>query len=360
MKASLNRINLKALSTLEDVDKNTFTICVLNGLLDLEIIIQYYLKNGNFLNLEKGNTASNQLLTAICEKYLSNQLNSDSGNEPITEIIEEVDSNPSIINRIDAFSVKQLALFNCIVRYRFSTLSVSSTDAIPSTRDIESDIGIKGVKFILSDSPKTIKNIRDLGINTICEINDFINSFNEIIDKIYNYSSIEEIFVKFFKKAKLFDVCIEHLKSTERLNTRSIDSCVENKMQNLQSIVIYFWAYDDFLKLKNCGQKLNLELIELCRKYELTLRKSIVNIFGKTPNKSFIQKINDYSIKQKSLFNTILYYRFSKLSVKSSNALIGYMQSDISIQGVIFILCHPESELRNIRYVGVSAIAEIW
>ena len=74
-------------------------------------------------------------------------------------------------------------------------------------------------------------------------------------------------------------------------------------MNDLQSIVIYFWAYDDFLKLKNCGQKCNLELIEFCRKYELTLRKSIVVLFGENPSKSFIQKINDYSIKQKSLFN---------------------------------------------------------
>jgi len=113
------------------------------------------------------------------------------------------------------------------------------------------------------------------------------------------------------------------------------------------------------LKLKNCGQKLNLELIELCRKHELTLRKSIVSLLGETPNKSFIQKITDYSIKQKSLFNNILYYRFSKLSFKSSNALKSYMNSDISIQGVIFILSNPESELRNIRNVGRSAIAEI-
>ena len=64
-------------------------------------------------------------------------------------------------------------------------------------------------------------------------------------------------------------------------------------------MVTYFWANDDFLKLKNCGQKSNLELIELCRKYELTLRKSIVDLLGENPNKSFIQKINDYSVKQK-------------------------------------------------------------
>ena len=81
-----------------------------------------------------------------------------------------------------------------------------------------------------------------------------------------------------------FEIYIEHLKKDENLSARSLKICVENNMQDLQSIVFYFWAYDDFLKLKNCGQKSNLELIELCRKYELTLRKSIVDLFGENPN----------------------------------------------------------------------------
>ena len=111
---SFNQINLKTLSTLEDVDKNTVTICVHNGLLDLEKIIQYYLKNGDFLNLEKGNTASNQLLTSLCEKYLSNQFNPEYGHEPITEINEEISSsrmNPIIENtkiRYDTIEEKDL------------------------------------------------------------------------------------------------------------------------------------------------------------------------------------------------------------------------------------------------------------
>ena len=92
------------------------------------------------------------------------------------------------------------------------TLSDKSADALKNY--MESDIGIKGTKFILSDMHGEIKNIRDLGINTICEINDFINSFNEIIDKVYDYSKVDGIFVELFKKAKLFEICIEHLKRT--------------------------------------------------------------------------------------------------------------------------------------------------
>ena len=68
---------------------------------------------------------------------------------------------------------------------------------------MESDIGIKGVKFILSNMPGGIINISNVSINTIFEINDFINSINETIDKVYNYSNIDRIFVKLIKKAKL-------------------------------------------------------------------------------------------------------------------------------------------------------------
>ena len=46
------------------------------------------------------------------------------------------------------------------------------------------------------------------------EINDFVNSFNEIIDKIFDWSNIDGIFAELFKKAKLFDICINDLKRT--------------------------------------------------------------------------------------------------------------------------------------------------
>jgi len=47
-------------------------------------------------------------------------------------------------------------------------------------------------------------------------INDFINSFNEIIDKIYDYSPIDGICVELFKKANYFEIYIEHLKSGKK------------------------------------------------------------------------------------------------------------------------------------------------
>ena len=77
-----------------------------------------------------------------------------------------------------------------------------------------------------------------------------MNSFDEIIDKVSNYSGIDKFFVKLFKTANDFNFCLEHLKIVEKLNARSLNRCVENKINDLQLMVIYFWANDDFLKLQ--------------------------------------------------------------------------------------------------------------
>ena len=57
---------------------------------------------------------------------------------------------------------------------------------------------------------------RNVSINTISGMNDFVNSFKEIIEKVSNYSTIARIFVKFFKKANDFEIYIEHFKRAER------------------------------------------------------------------------------------------------------------------------------------------------
>ena len=43
-------------------------------------------------------------------------------------------------------------------------------------------------------------------------MNDFVNSFNKIVDKEFNYSHIDKIFAELFKKAKYFDFSIDDLK----------------------------------------------------------------------------------------------------------------------------------------------------
>jgi len=60
--------------------------------------------------------------------------------------------------------------------------------------------------------PGGIKSIQNMSINTKFEMNDFVNSFNKIIDKVSNYSPIDKIFAELFKKANYFDFHTSDLK----------------------------------------------------------------------------------------------------------------------------------------------------
>jgi len=48
-------------------------------------------------------------------------------------------------------------------------------------------------------------------MDTKSQNNDFVNFLNEV-DKVFDFSDIDKIFVKLFKKANYFEICIEHLK----------------------------------------------------------------------------------------------------------------------------------------------------
>ena len=50
--------------------------------------------------------------------------------------------------------------------------------------------------------------------NKDADIYGFVISFIEIVEKAYNCSNIDRIFVELFKKANDFEICIEHLKKS--------------------------------------------------------------------------------------------------------------------------------------------------
>ena len=67
--------------------------------------------------------------------------------------------------------------------------------------------------------PGRIINIQNVGISTICKMNDFVNSINKIIDRESNYSNTDKNFAELFKKANNFDIWHRQFKrGIENLN----------------------------------------------------------------------------------------------------------------------------------------------
>lgn len=59
------------------------------------------------------------------------------------------------------------------------------------------------------------------------------------------------------------NISLEKLTKIENLSVRSSNVCEGNGLNDLNAILSYYWKNNDFLLLKNCGQKSNAELIDI-------------------------------------------------------------------------------------------------
>lgn len=69
-------------------------------------------------------------------------------------------------------------------------------------------------------------------------------------------------------KDEILNISLNDLAEIESLSTRTINVCKYYSMNDIKSILEYYHEFGDFLRLRNSGQKSNLELISLCLKYE--------------------------------------------------------------------------------------------
>lgn len=333
---NLNKINLKKLYSIEKLDDRTYITCKKNGLLSLENIIQYYLDNGDFKKLKLISEYTDQKLVAICEKYNNSSLNLDTN---IKTIIKPKEQN--ISTEIPNFSLSELA--------HIEDLSVRTINVCKryELTDLEKILHYHYVE------KESFEQMRNCGRKSIEEFVELCEKYKDLCIKRKEELSII--------KNEFFEIPYYQLIDYEGLSVRSQNVCSDNGFTDIRSIVRYYWANGSFINLRKCGRKSNIELIDLSTKYEIHFldEKPKIEILSEKPLNPLINKIADLSVKQKSLLLNILKYRFSKLSVRSSNALKSFMDSDINMQGVKFILSNTETELRNIRNVGVNSISEI-
>lgn len=378
------KIRLRNLAASENFDTVTYNFCIINELTDLEKIIQHYLMYGAFLNLRRVNETTNQKLISVCKKYLSDQPQSiikiDSDFNKVETSVEPNDSSPyeieelSILNKIeDVFKSDQSVIVsNGIIKISEVELNLEETRIKSPNYSLYELVQMEGLsvrtinvckRHELTDLEKILhfyynekerfNHLRNCGRKSEVEL--------ERLCKKYKGSNIKQKGGFSIKENCLIDVPYFELPDYRELSVRSQNVCSDNGFTNIRSIVSYYWVHGTFINLRKCGQKSNKELIDLSTKYEIYFldENPKIEILIEEPPNPFIRKITNLSITQKSLLLNILNYRFSKLSVRSSNALKSFMESNISMQDVRFLLSNSESELRSIRNVGANTISEI-
>ena len=145
----------------------------------------------------------------------------------------------------------------------------------------------------------------------------------------------------------------------ENLSVRSQNICEWNNLEDLVSILHYYWENNDFFKLRNCGQKSNTELISLCKKYEnfdFALFHKPIEIPVENP---ILQKIDRLTARQKKILNNIIESRARELSVRSYNALEKYLNENFNIKELALSLADEYFQIKNLKNVGEKTEKEL-
>ncbi len=152
------------------------------------------------------------------------------------------------------------------------------------------------------------------------------------------------------------NISLKELTELENLSVRSLNVCELNGLNDLLGILNYYWENNNFLGLRNCGQKSNTELIELCKKYDEFAIKPI----KEKPKNPIEKQIDSLTVRQKKVLNNLLESQASNLSVRSLNAIEKVSDSNITIRGLKEILINPNYDLGKIKNIGKKSVDELF
>ena len=142
------------------------------------------------------------------------------------------------------------------------------------------------------------------------------------------------------------NISLEQLTKIENLSVRSSNVCEWNELNDLTAILSYYWENNDFLGLRNCGQKSNIELIELCKRYENFVIKPIIV----SPENPLQKQLENLSVRQKQILNNVINSQLNELSNRANNVLKVFTNSDTSLKGLYEILINPDFDIKNYDY----------
>ncbi len=151
------------------------------------------------------------------------------------------------------------------------------------------------------------------------------------------------------------NIKLKELAEIESLSIRTVHVCEGGFLSDINAILNYYWENNDFLHLRNCGQKSNTELIELCKKYEDFTSKPEKII----PENPIEKQIGLLTVRQKKILNNIINSQIRNLSIRSFNCIDKYSNSKFSLKGLNEILINQKFNFRNLRNVGKQSEDEL-
>ena len=136
---------------------------------------------------------------------------------------------------------------------------------------------------------------------------------------------------------------VEELHYSEDISFRAYNICIANGLNNISQILIYYLENETFENIKNCGKKSNNELKELCLEYI---------------NQNY--KINNLTITQNKIVNTVIKLNENKLTNKSKNALTKFLNGDLNFNNLsLNILNKRHFKIQKIKNIDSTSRNEL-
>jgi len=151
------------------------------------------------------------------------------------------------------------------------------------------------------------------------------------------------------------DILLEELIDKEWLSVRSINICKDADLISLNRILDFYAKKGSFMSIRNCGAKTDKELIEICKKYLVSIPDSGDS---KEQKESFLETINLLTPFQKATLNRHFEYLVSNLNVRSYNGF-GSIQESLNPKDVFEKIFSERFNFKNIRNIGNKSVEEL-
>jgi hypothetical protein len=159
-------------------------------------------------------------------------------------------------------------------------------------------------------------------------------------------------------KANIQIISLDELSLKEELSVRSYNVCRLNGLKDILSIIEYFFQNNKFIELRHCGAKSNDELTKLSLKYIETLE--LTNTNNEKVENEIAIKISNLTLEQRSIINDYIVINIEKLSERSKNALVNYLDNDLKIKNFGKKIFEKDVfDVFQIRHVGNKSAIEL-
>ncbi len=227
-------VTLEKLETKHRLSQRTYNVCRLNGLHNLESILDYYLTYDSFTALRNCGNKSNQELITLCDYYLN------------TNTIQEVNEREEIINANT--SIEKLAKhFNLSTR-SFNTCTLNNLNTL-------------GTVILHYKQYQSFKNLQNCGEKSNKELIALCNSYSDItVEKNIKHKQYDFL-TKRAINAIIINKMIDKIETLDKRSANLVQTLLSK--YNNQTYPIFHYLSDinfDFKKInqisKNSTQQL--------------------------------------------------------------------------------------------------------